>query len=339
MLTDEQLDAVTLWVAHTHAVDGAHQTPYLNVTSAEKQCGKSRLLEVLTLIGSKTVLTANQSVAAVYRLIDKLGTPTLLMDEVDAIWTARGDENEALRGIINAGNVRGVTVHRCENFTEVVLYRVFCPKVLAGIGRLPDTIADRSVPIRMQRKTRDEGVERFRRRRVEPDAKRLRGRLEEWARTAVEALFAADPDLPDQLSDRQQDAVEPLLAIANLAGPEWGERAAISLVALLASGAEDIEESLPRRCLSDCRDVFDSRARDGKLFSAWLVTCLRDLQESPWPERDLTAHGLGFLLRRYGIRSKKIRIGDDTFQGYRCEQFEDAWRRYLPERHSEPAEG
>ena len=47
VLSDPQVRACTLWVAHCHAFAAAEATPYLNITSAVKQCGKTRLLEVL----------------------------------------------------------------------------------------------------------------------------------------------------------------------------------------------------------------------------------------------------------------------------------------------------
>jgi len=46
----------------------------------------------------------------------------------------------------------------------------------------------------------------------------LRGRLEEWFAVTVENLGTALPELPDALTDRQQDDAEPVLAIADLAG-------------------------------------------------------------------------------------------------------------------------
>lgn len=48
----ERLIAVALWIVHTHCPDLADQTPYLSVTSPERQCGKSRLLDVLELLGA-----------------------------------------------------------------------------------------------------------------------------------------------------------------------------------------------------------------------------------------------------------------------------------------------
>ena len=47
MIPADALTAVVLWIAHTYVLDAFDVTPYLNVTSPAKRCGKSRLLEVL----------------------------------------------------------------------------------------------------------------------------------------------------------------------------------------------------------------------------------------------------------------------------------------------------
>ena len=57
VLSDPQATATTLSVAHCHAFAAAEETPYLNVTSAVKQSGKTRLLEVLEPIVPASWLT------------------------------------------------------------------------------------------------------------------------------------------------------------------------------------------------------------------------------------------------------------------------------------------
>ena len=42
VLSDEQAIIVALWTAHTHAIDAADCTPYLQITSATKRAGKTR---------------------------------------------------------------------------------------------------------------------------------------------------------------------------------------------------------------------------------------------------------------------------------------------------------
>ena len=53
VLTKPQLDAITLWVAHTHAFEAAECTPYISINSAEKQSGKTRLLDVLKYLTAR----------------------------------------------------------------------------------------------------------------------------------------------------------------------------------------------------------------------------------------------------------------------------------------------
>src|SRR6266513_2998047 len=109
----------------------------------------------------------------------------------------------------------------------VVDFEVFGAKMLAGITttRLPDTLTDRSVSIQMHRRHAGEGVERFRYRYAKEDAEPIRFALDVWGEEMVEELGKREPELPDELSDRQADAWEPLLGIADMAGGEWPQAA------------------------------------------------------------------------------------------------------------------
>lgn len=63
---------------------------------------------------------------------------------------------------------RFVSLDICQ--AVVIDFQTFCPKMLAGLSRLPDTIKDRSLDIRTKRKLREERVERFRFRKVKHEA-------------------------------------------------------------------------------------------------------------------------------------------------------------------------
>ena len=57
---------------------------------------------------------------------------------------------EALRGVLNTGHRRGGKASCCVGQGANITYKdfsTFCPKAIAGIGKLPDTVADRSIPI------------------------------------------------------------------------------------------------------------------------------------------------------------------------------------------------
>jgi transcriptional regulator with XRE-family HTH domain len=103
VMSERQLLILALWVIHTHAFGVAEQTPYLNVSSPEKRCGKTGTLEVAGLLVRDPVFTANTSPSALFRTIAAT-RPTLLMDETDATFgkqTRPGERSEDLRGILN----------------------------------------------------------------------------------------------------------------------------------------------------------------------------------------------------------------------------------------------
>lgn len=209
--------------------------------------------------------------------------------------------------------------------------KTFCPKALAGIGKLPDTIRDRSIIIELKRKIVGEEADRFRRRHARPLAAPIRQALETWAATAIDELTASDPAIPDGISDRAADCWEPLLAIADLAGGDWPSRARTAAIALSGAGsvaAEDVTYGV--RLLADIREIFDSRGED-RIASERLAHELAKVEESPWgPEhgKPFDARALASKLSRYRIKPKKIRVGDTTVRGYEREYFEDSWKRY-----------
>lgn len=183
--------------------------------------------------------------------------PTILLDELDTIFRG-GVGYEGLRAIINAGNRRGSTVTRCDGSYGTIEYETFGPKVLAGIdtGFIPDTILDRSVVIRM-RKRSGEPVSRLRPRLAEREVAPLLATLEMWALVAEGELGRIEPELPDELSDRSQDAWEPLLAIAEFAGDEWTSRANSAATCLSAPSASEIETDQVDELLPGMRGLME----------------------------------------------------------------------------------
>ena len=328
VLDDAQADAVTLWAAHAHLHGAFGCTPYLAITSAEKRSGKTRLLEVLELLVREPLQTANISDAALFRVVDAK-SPTLLMDEVDAIFKSR--EREELRGLLNAGYRRGAVAHRMggANNRTLETFTVFCPKAFAGIGDcLPDTITDRSIPIRLKRRTRAEQVERFRLRDVEPEGLTLRDRLADWLEPQQDHLAAMRPKLPDELDDRAQDVWEPLLAIAELGG--WTDRAQAAALSL-STGDERADDSLTATLLRDIHSFFARNGHD-RVRTADLLAHLHDVEESPWGDwygKTLSAHALSRLLKPYRIKTMPVKVEGATVRGYKVEQFSDAFARVL----------
>lgn len=331
VMAPEKLLAIALWIIHTHCVEEFDQTPYLAVTSPEKQCGKSRLLEVLELLVARPWPTVLPSEAVVFRTVDAT-VPTMLLDETDAIFAPKtADRYEGLRAILNSGHRRGAKVSRCfAGGNSMVEFNTFCPKVLAGIGTLPDTISDRSVPIRLERRKRDESVERFFRREAEPPARELQDRIVKWCETRGGNLGDARPVMPEELSDRMQEGCEPLVAIADALGR--GDDAREAFVALLTAERLDNVETLRLQLLRDIRTVFEER-KSRNISTATLIAKLSAIEEAPWGsyyQRGIEPRDLSSLLKGYGIHSTSVRVGKgQVAKGYKRDDFADVWERYV----------
>ncbi|MEO6077376.1 MAG: DUF3631 domain-containing protein, partial [Candidatus Andersenbacteria bacterium] len=336
MLKPEQLDACVLWVAHTHALDASEATPYLEITSPEKQSGKTRLLEVFEQIVARSWFTGRVTPAVLYRKIEK-EKPTLLLDESDAAFKGLPEYSESLRGILNNGYRSGGKVSVCVGQGKSIDYKDFscyCAKAIAGIGRLPDTVSDRSITIEMRRRVAGESVEKFRRKKTEQIATPIRESLEQWAQIAIKKLKEAEPDIPIELSDRSADCWEPLLAIADIAENGWPERARKAALILSGQKVSDAE-SIGLQLLSDIRNVFKN---DEKLFSYELCNKLISEEDSLWKEvpfgvrrgKEINPSTLAFLLKPYGIKPIQIKKDNVGKKGYLLSAFEDIWKRYLP---------
>lgn len=322
--------AVTLWAAHTHVAAALDSTPRLALLSPEKQCGKSRVLELLELLCAGAETLSDASPAYLYRRIDA-GTVTILLDEADAIWKrGKADETaEALRSIVNAGHRKSATVGRVEmngQAAKLTRFKVYAPAAIAGIGNLPDTIMDRAVVVRMRRRAPDEPVRDYRERVTRPEGVALREKLATWAADAAKGVGDPWPDLPPGVADRAADVWEALVMVADLAGGDWPKLAREACTAFV-DGTRDDTETIGTRLLADLRDIFgDAR----EVSTQDILAALAAMDEAPWADwygHPLNPRDLAKLLKPYGIRSRQIPTGN--VKGYRREDLHEAWRSYL----------
>jgi hypothetical protein len=224
---------------------------------------------------------------------------------------------------------------------EVKGFSTFGPKMLIGIGQLPGTLGSRAVGIELKRRRRDEPIERFKIRKVRPEAEPIHAQLESWGAANIDKLRELEPSELEELSDRMSDSWEPLLAIADMAGGVWPKRARDAAKVLSAGEARE-DDSIGVRLLADIRYGFNDKKAD-KLFTADLLKHLNDIEESPWGgfgDNGMTGRDLARHLKRYAIVPKQVRIGDHTRKGYEKEWFADAWARYcpLPDKKGETSE-
>lgn len=280
--------------------------PYLSIRSPEKRCGKTRLLSLLARVCfNASPVTAHPTEAQLYRAAWRTGGAQLF-DEVESL---RGDRErfDALVSVLNAGFERGGVVTRLEKhgerFTDVA-YEVYAPRALAGIGALKETLADRSLPIFMARKRRDEPVARLTA-AAESEAEARRAECALACLTHITHIATAYEQAPgllerEAVDDRAVDLWSPLVALAVVADAEDGGERSRRLLALA-------------RDLSGLRDADADDGQTGRLVAAleaiWQergeeitpADLLAALQERPGWEWVKTTRRLAGLLNPLGL--------------------------------------
>jgi len=197
---------------------------------------------------------------------------------------------------------------------------------MCSIGHLPETLADRCIVIRMQRKRMDEECERLR----NLDAKVLKQQCARFVIDHAEAIAIARPEMPESLSDRATDIWEPLLALADLAGGHWPDTARKAAVSLSVSA----QQSNPIGSLMFDIHLLFITGKVERMFTRTLIEGLMGYSERPWQEmnnrKEPTGPWLAQLLRPYGIRPRTIWIGEYAAKGYVLEEMMEPFRRYIP---------
>lgn len=327
VMPEEARIATGLWIMHGWTLDAFQISPILRIESPAKGCGKSTLLMVVGELLLRNISTANITTAALFRLVDAYNV-SLCIDETDMNFK----ENQDLIGLVNAGYLRRTAiVPRCDGDShEVKLFSSWAPKVLAGIGRLTDTTESRCIRIKLERRLPSEKTEPFSLCETEIFGP-IKEKLSRWSADNLDALAGANPDIPAGLGDRPSDNWRPLLAIADLAGGPWPERARAAALELSGTDAQD-DDSTGVQLLRDISGYFEEHETD-RVTSEELVKLLVEMEARPWGEwrhgKPLSKNGLARLLKKFGIGPKKIRFDNGTFQGYERGFFENAFTRYL----------
>jgi hypothetical protein len=365
VLPDHAATALAVWVLHTYVFEMRDIVAYVAIESPEKRCGKTTLLTVLGAMANKSLIASNVTVGALFRAIDTC-RPTLLIDEADTFLagntTMRGIINSgntwrtafvlrasrakfqqspdrlpsvvlakegerADRDSLAPQNIDSGMPRLSEAMTGLKRFSCWCPKVVAMIGKVPDTIADRSIVVHMTRKLTSETCAPL----AELNPDEIKAKCARFALDKRHIVAQCGKIRGENLNDRAADTFDPLYVIARLAGKEWEEKlhAAALAVSLGASS-----KSAAAELLLDIYAIFISSGRK-KIFTRALVECLRDKEtnvtSAALRDSAIDEQKIAELLRPYGIKPSPCRMGTQVARGYAVEDFNDALARYVPE--------
>lgn len=329
--------ANVLWAAHTHLMPCWYYSPRLTFISPKSGCGKTRAMTVTKHLVPYPRRSDNMTAASVYYSIEAQmaingARPTLLLDELDTKF-GPGRSDEDMRGIIDSGFEQGGTVTRTireDGKRKAFDFPVYGPMALAGkmdIYSLPSTIRTRSIVIHMHARADDEVVQRWNKRRSPKKADALRNALICWTEFIAPEAAEYEPDLPEEVQDRDADLWEPLITIGDLAGGHWQDRARVAAVTAVTGLAKAPDDDV--LLINDLKIVYGQHGWID-LYTEEILAGLAELEGSHWTR--LNDIKLSKMLRNFGVAPEQFRRGKRNARGYRKDHLADLWRRYpLPE--------
>jgi hypothetical protein len=335
-MDEDSLNAVTLWILLTclSDTDAIDTLALLVVLSPTKRCGKTRLLTALSRLVRRALYCVRPSAAVIYRVIGKY-SPTILVDEADELFKdSQGHENTELREVFCAGFNPGVFVPRCVGDNhDIENFPTWCPKVIGLSGsKLPDTIFDRAIPIKLQRKTKNQKTSPLR--DIFPSLwLDYRRKLHRLVLDMADKVRTAKPTIPPGMNDRAEDAWLPLLAIAETVGGDWP--ALIEAAALKLSADVLDHESVAVQLLTAMKKIFEDagqNVKNGFMATSTILPELNSNPQAPWADwrngSGISAKGLASLLKPFGVKSEKATTVPQHW-GYGYSGLEPHFNRYV----------
>ena len=351
-MTSEQVTAMVLWIVMSWLVDELPVCPLLIITSAEKGSGKSTAMEIAAKLVCRGLPCSNISSASIPRIVERFH-PTLCIDEADTFM----QDNEILRGVINAGHTRGTAgyIRFNADTKDVDVLPTFGAKIIAGIGDRAGTIMDRAIIIRLERKKRDVKKENFRcwGEKAKQQDERFDCLIRQLCRWSTDhaKLFGADePVVQSELSDRYNQNWFPLWRIADMAGAAWPQKERRASI-VLSGNEESLSEGV--KLLNAIRTIWHiNHPEISILFSNELVSMLNRDETLGYAlyfnHKGITPDWVAKKLKPYDIAPRILERNDsdapdwvkredfpgDTDnrqrrRGYALSDFHDAFNRYL----------
>jgi hypothetical protein len=314
--------ALALFAAHCWIYEAFTETPRVHVSALTYGAGKTRVMELTSLLCPNPQMMAKITGPALYHVIDERHPAPLCLDEADALFGA-GQRGEDIRGVLNAGYKYNGTVTRVSK-GEAADFGVFCPVMFAGKGKLPRSLEDRAFTVMMEQRKPGQQMDRFVPKMHDAMGRKIGLMLGAWAtKIAGPAGDLIWDEPPGKLADRQVDILTPLYAIAAMAGGDWPERFAEVVDVLMLGGVSTDEVSPATELLAAIRDVWPEGTE--RLATHELAALLigGDSPKFAWPPQQATAE-LNARMRDMGIPPAPMRIAGKVMRGYeRSEVLDD----------------
>ena len=333
-LPDErQYDVLTAWIFACWIPERWDTVPYI-FFFGPMASGKTRALASLQYLAYRANFSISCSPAALFRTIEKYNVIPFL-DEAEVY---NSEDSLEIIACLNAGYKReSGFVQRFQGDTEngdVVNFRVFGFKAIAGTDKIKNTLESRSIIIRMARNTRDVNV--FIKKKA---AQKIRDELLQWRFWALENLALPLAEEAEDTEDREKGIPPEFQAMHNSRVIELflplyyvsdGETKT-AIVEYAQSVYEDQkdeesagEEAEIVRALLTCRHLVENSQLELKTI---FETVNDNRQEC---ERFKRTQAVGKILWRLGFKKTSVGKACRTGIMWNEDKLQRLIRRYLP---------
>jgi hypothetical protein len=313
------------WTFATYLFPMFQAFPYLWLTSDQPGCGKSLLGLVLANLSFNGELMSSPTEANMFHLPEQ-NRGVQVWDEVEFTNQIEKSKFQSIKAVFLAGYRNGGVVPRQvgRNWDKQVKYHVFCPRVLIGLSLLPETARQRSIELRLRKRTRGEEVDIYRLDERSKEEASLRAKCVLTALKCAEDInrLYRDVQLRKELESlletagREVDDVWlPLFAIARSSSSRSD-----AVVEDLRDAARELIESRDREASSqpwETTSIGEAERTDNEETYQSLAAALSILNDGPVEpaklaervsgglEREVTPQFLSKSLQRLGVRSRK----------------------------------
>ena len=319
---------LSLWTMGTYIYPIFEAYPYLYI-GGQKQSGKSKVLDILSVLAHNPTKSSNTSASSMYRSIST-NLSTVLIDESETL-TGR-EANPDLRLILNAGYKQNNYVKRTNPDTlKQESFDVYSPKALASINLLDATLSNRCICLIMLRtKNKEKGRTRINVRTLKGGFYKEKLFLFTLEHTLYIAdIFDKDEDLTD-LNNRANELFLPLMAIASYVDKfNDSETKLFSLIKEFASETDFDDDSLDdwSRWVLEALDTIVKNKIYYLIKDIKKEICRRRSEEEEKLDERFTNQWIGGCLRKFGFRKyKRSREGISYLIGK--EEVEELLSRY-----------
>ena len=305
---------VAVWAIGTYLYKNFPCYGHLWFNSPTTHSGKTKALDALwTLCYQATEPQLDPTAAVLFRFPSTIGG-TLLLDEIDKL---DPEKQSAVISVLNSYKSSGSVMRSIpakDKRYVVEKFNVYCPKVIAGINNLPETLQDRCIKMYLHRKRQSDHIERFTPGMFE-QMESLRNQIDAWAvreGPRIASAYHHGLDLPAEADDRLKDMMEPLFAIATVL-QEWVNEKLTEATRKLARDrrGDEEESNAVVRGVQALRENFPEDEDHWRLRSKKALKIFKD--DVPGIETVAQAQ---ILLRKLGLRSTRVRVGKHVLRSY-----------------------